>query len=239
MSDKKPKAVAFTTPVGVFVYPKLNTPDTKFKAEGVYSVKLRVPADEAEAFKANYLKAREVAAEAQKQALKDELAAATDGKVKAKLKKALAEFKDIGQPFEDVVDDEGEPTGDVLIKVQMKASYKDKKTGKDKALKPDFFDATGKQLKVAPTIWGGTEGCVAGVFSPFFNAKNEFAFSLRMQAVQIIKLVSEGGGNRDASGYGFGAQEGGFEGSDEAGEEAPFQDHTGDDATGEPDSDEF
>ena len=37
-----------TTPTGVAVYPHLKRPDTKFNPDGDYSVKLRLPAEDAE-----------------------------------------------------------------------------------------------------------------------------------------------------------------------------------------------
>lgn len=46
MSDKK-KFPKIMTPIGVAMYPWLTKPDTKFNAEGVYKVTLRLPKDEA------------------------------------------------------------------------------------------------------------------------------------------------------------------------------------------------
>lgn len=229
------KPTKFMSPKGVFVFPKLNAPDTKFKAEGEYSVKLRLEQEAAEAFRAKY---DEVYAQGRADTLaglKEQLAEATDGKEKAKLKKAIADFKESSIPFEDVVDDDGEPTGEVLVKIKMKASYTDKKTGKVKNLKPDIFDAAGKQLKVVPEIWSGTVGYVAGDFNVWFNAKNEFGVSLRLGGVQITELSSAGGG-RNASAYGFDAEEG-YEGSDEA----PDEDDSGSTPGGDPrpDPDDF
>lgn len=201
------KPTKFMSPKGVFVFPKLNAPDTKFKAEGEYSVKLRLEQEDAEAFRAKYDEVYAEGKEATLAELKQKLAEATDGKEKAKIKKSIADFKESAVPFEDVVDDDGEPTGEVLVKIKMKASYTDKKTGKVKNLKPDVFDAAGKQLKVVPEIWTGTVGYVAGDFNVWFNAKNEFGVSLRLGGVQIIELASAGGG-RNASAYGFGAEDG-------------------------------
>jgi len=59
----------------------------------------------------------------------------------------------------------------------------------------------------APSIWGGTVGKVAFEVMPYFNnAQCEGGLSLRLDAVQIIELVS--GGGKSASAYGFGEEEG-------------------------------
>lgn len=234
----KPKKPTFMTPKGVFVFPKLNAPDTKFKAEGEYSTKLRLEESAAADFRAKYDAFYAQAKEATLAELKQKLTEATDGKEKAKLKKSISEFKETAAPFEDVVDDDGDPTGEVLVKIKMKASYTDKKTGKVKNLKPDIFDAAGKQLKAVPEIWSGTEGYVAGDFNAWFNAKNEFGVSLRLGGVQIIKLASKGGA-RDAAAYGFGSQEGGYSASEEDENEHGFQDQSNEDGDPRPDPDDF
>ena len=43
----KKKNVRITTPTGVAQWPRLNEPDTKFDKDGVYSVGLRLPKDDA------------------------------------------------------------------------------------------------------------------------------------------------------------------------------------------------
>lgn len=37
-----------STPIGTFRYPRLNKPDTKYKPEGEYSVKVRLPEADAQ-----------------------------------------------------------------------------------------------------------------------------------------------------------------------------------------------
>lgn len=238
MSEKRQRQT-FTSPKGIFIYPKLNKPDTKFKAEGEYSVKLKVSGDEAQPFIEDYEKRFAAQWEAAKAELEEKLKEAKTGAEKAKLKKALGELKESGKPYAPAYDDEGNETEDFIIKFTMKASYTDKKTKQVKHLKPAVFDAAGKLLKNPPEIWGGTIGYVAGEFNPWLNAKNEVGVSLRLGAVQIIEL-SSGGGGRSAEGYGFGSHEGGFEGDDS---EAPASDtpegegqEGGDEA---PDHDEF
>ena len=61
------------------------------------------------------------------------------------------------------------------------------KDGKVRQLKPDFFDAKGKVLKVAPNIWGGTKVYISGQFNPY-SSTTGVGVSLRLNALQIIEL---------------------------------------------------
>jgi len=47
-TTKRPTFVKGFSPAGIAVFPNLNKPDTKFKADGEYKVKLRVTEDEAQ-----------------------------------------------------------------------------------------------------------------------------------------------------------------------------------------------
>ena len=203
MADtKKPKNEKFRTPRGVFVYPKLNEPDTKFNAEGIYSLRLRLSSDEAKPL----IEKIEAAAAAKFDAEKAELMKG-DGKSKAKAKQ-LKMVSD--KPYRAVVDDDGNETGDVEFNIKMRAQRTDKKTGKVIKMKPAIFDAKGKELKAPPMIWGGTEGKVSGEFVPFATNIG-VGVSLRLAGVQILDLVS--GGQRDAKSLGF-EEEDGYEGED-------------------------
>ena len=188
------------------MFPKLNDADTKFKAEGEYSVKLSLKAEEpaTKAFIAKLAPLHDAAvtkAEAEFKGLKVE--------ARKKLGKVT-----VNPLFSTVYDQETEqPTGDIEFKFAAMAGGIVKKTGKRWARKPAIFDAKGTILKNAPAIWGGTIGKVSftvndgGYFIPGTGAAG---LSLRLEAVQIIELRSGGGGS--ASDHGFGEEEG-FDGS--------------------------
>lgn len=72
--------------------------------------------------------------------------------------------------------------------------------------KPDIFDATGKQLKNPPEIWGGSELKLSVEVEGYTKTDKTVIASIDLKAAQIIKLVK--GGTRDASSYGFGREEG-------------------------------
>lgn len=192
----KQKFTNVLTPAGTAIFPKLNAPDTKFKALGEYSVKLLLTAEEAQPIIDKY----EAELAAYFEAVKAELMQG-DGKAKAKAKSLkLAADK----PFKPEVDDNGDDTGNMVVNFKMPARIA--REGKeDIVLTPDVFDAQGKKVAKVPEIWGGSRLRVSGQLRPF-NAPIGVGVSLRLQAVQIIELKS--GGSRDAAGYGFGAEEG-------------------------------
>src|SRR4051812_1627303 len=119
MTDqKKPKKPRFVTPTGTAVFPRLNQPDTKFKAEGRYSVKVRFTKEQA----APIIAKLEEAAKAEY----DTRVAEYAGKVDKKGKPIEVNGPDTS--FEIELDDNKQPTGNVLVNFGMNAQYTDKKT---------------------------------------------------------------------------------------------------------------
>lgn len=202
MADKKPKAFKGTTPRGVFVFPALNKPDygnDKFpKPDGEYKVTLRYSEDEAQAL----IKLLEPEYEKALEAAEEEFQKLPIG-TRKKLKEVTK--NDLYQTEYDKETEE--PTGYLLFKFTMKASGISKKDKKQWTRKPSIFNAKGVALKNPPSIWGGSEGKVSFEANPYFIPGTGAAgLSLRLQAVQLIELVSEG--SRSASSFGFGEEEG-------------------------------
>jgi len=214
-TNPKKKYERFTTPVGTAVFPRLSEPDFKFKKDhGEYSVKLRLTKEEAEAILAKAEKVAEESYQEQVELHKGK----TDSKGKAiviqKAEPAYALDKD----------DNDQPTGYYLIAFKMNGGYTDKKTDEKKKLNVPMFDAKGKPIKV--DVWGGSQIKVAYQITPYFAAADKKAgASFRLEAVQVIDLVTRGSGN--ASRFGF-AQEEGYEHAEEKPEAAPepFKDET-------------
>lgn len=205
MADtKRPKAPTFTTPSGIFKFPKLNEPDTKFNANGDYSTKfisdLATMGDLIAKLEPIHAKAISEGKEA---------FAKMDVATRKKLEKKGVTFT--ANPFfNPMYDDKEEETDGVEFNFKMSASgvYKTgPKTGQTWTRKPTIFDAKGKPMTKPPQIWGGTTGKVNFEVSPYWVPGQLAAgISLRLQAVQIIDLVS--GGTRAAKDYGFGEEEG-------------------------------
>lgn len=221
-TNKRPSHPKGITPKGTFVWPRLNAPDTKFKPEGEYSVKLRLTGEQAEPLIERINKAAQAGFEQIKAELEQKMAEAKTGADKGKLKTALSKLTLQEPSVKAAYDDEGNETGDFEFAFKMPASgvYKTgPKKGQKWTARPDVFDAKGKKLEVIPDIWGGTVGYVAFELRPYYTpASNVAGVSLRLTAVKLIEVVS-GGQGRDANAYGFGGEEEGFEGSDAPAEE--------------------
>jgi hypothetical protein len=196
-------------PLGTLKYPRLNEPDTKFKAEGVFTTKLIVAGEFATAIIEKLTAVANTKLEAERGILTKEVEVAKGDK-KGKAKKQLAELKLSDMPFKPVFDEDGNETGDYEFTFKMNAQWTDKKTNKVTKQFPKVFDAKGKALSPIPNIWGGTKARVASQIMPFYTALAGAGVSLRLTAVQIIELQSGNGGNAES--YGFGEEEG-FEGS--------------------------
>ncbi len=193
----KPKRDVRITPKGVAVWPRLNEPDTKYKDEGEYTVKLAFDTDDKEA--------RKLIVDLEK--IRDEQYAQWKSENPKKAKTAT-----LGPVYTDELDDDGEETGRILLNFKMKASGVSKKTGKKWTRKPDIFPAKGKDpLKNPPSIGGGSVLRVSfEYFTTFVESSKTFYLSLRMNAVKLIELVEFG--KKDAKGHGF-EDEDGYEGS--------------------------
>lgn len=206
MTEKKQRPAKMTSPRGVFVYPRLTKPDTKFKAEGEFTTKLRVEAGPA----APLMKKIDKAAA-------ESLAAA---KKAAKNPKEAAKWETKYLPYEMETDEDGNETGNVLFKFGTKASGETREGRKWKRTVP-LFDAKGKPLPRSKDgtyevdVWGGSEGYVSFVIMPYSpTVQIGASVSLQLEAAQIVKLVS--GGDREASDYGFGSHDDGYTAEDES-----------------------
>lgn len=212
MADK-PVIKKMNAPLAAFKWPKLTEPDygTKDypKPEGEYSVKLIF-----EETDPAFVKFRDTM-----QPYMDAVEATAEAEF-AKLKKPQRDK--LGSPnrndlFVPIYDDNDEPTGQVEMKLSMKASgvvKKGPREGRKWTRKPALFDALGRPIKGKIEIWGGTEGIIAFSFREdgyFIPATGAYGIKLQLEAVQVVTLRQ--GGERAAGDYGFGAQEGGFDAS--------------------------
>jgi len=215
--SKRKKLPSFTSPKLVFKFPKLvdadygsndyPKPDGEFSTKGIG--KLSDPAVQ------KFIAALKP--------LHDEAVAEAEEKfkeLKVETRKKLGSVK-VNDLFTTLYDQETEEeTGEVEFKFAMKHRIEIKKgpkAGQTIIKYPALFDAKGKPIVVrdkegktlrnAPQIWGGTVGKVSFEASPYFIPGTGAAgLKLNLMAVQIIDLVS--GGQRNASGYGFGEEDG-------------------------------
>lgn len=215
-------ALNIITQAGTAVWPKLNAPD-EYKGKRTFNTKLVIdPAADAliEKKAGNLIEAaeklRDAFLEKTKADLTEQAAELRRTKKGAKAKEveekiASIEAVPFGKP--EVDDETEEETGKLVISAKTNAEYKDKRGNmRERSLK--IFDAKGKTLKNAPEIGSGSTLKLAATMVPYYMPKeNTVGVTLYLDAVQVIDLVTFGG-QRDASSYGFG-QEDGYEGSDE------------------------
>lgn len=212
MSDDKRVQVKKTTPRGIAVWPKLDEPDTKFEAEGVYTTKLKLSAEDAQPY-----------VDLIDKLAADHLAACQKAESNPAKKKKLKLTDDM--PYKPDLDKEGNETGDMILSFKMKASGVSKKTGKPWTRKPAAFDAKGRPLTPVPKIGGGSTIKVSCIYEPWANPKGEVGVSARLEAVQLIELRTFG--DRSAAEHGFGEEEDGYEAEAATAQTAGFTDESG------------
>lgn len=191
------------SPKGVARYPYLNEPDVQFAqkygAPEEYKTQLIISADKAVPFKE---KLETLFDEAFTKACKDA------GK---KLKKA-------DLPFEEVVDPETlEPTGEWAFKFKLKKEGKNFKTGQTWENKFPWLNAKREPINKPTEIVGGGSELSIGADVVTWNAPIGFGMTLRINSVQVIKLIPYVAGGVDTSMF---EEHDGYEG-EESTSEAP------------------
>ena len=211
MSNKKqaPKRVTGVTPRGVFVFPNLIKPDYGTdeypKEGGEYNVRLRMSVADAQPM----IDKLQVELDKAVQDAEQKFAA-----LPVATRKKLKEVT-VNDFYQEVFDKETEePTGEVEFRFKMTASGTNKK-GEAWERKPALFDAKGQPLTKLKAIYGGTIGKVSYSVGPYFvGGTGAAGISLYLEAAQIIELRQ--GGARSASGYGFGAEEDGYDSTEDS-----------------------
>lgn len=222
MAQSTMKFEKLTTPRGVFIFPYVNTPDKKY---GKFQVRVNVTAEYAEQLIAKLQPMAEAKMAEVRLELEEKLATAK-GKDRVKAEEALKELKLGNLPVREAYDDGAdEPNGTYEVSFSAPGTKKDPKTRVESPRVIAIFDSQGNEVKPAPAVYGGTEGKVSGFIATYYNpASNSCGVSLRLMAVQVLKLVSGGG---SASMHGFGKEEDGFVADDLPKQDAPA---SGDDA---------
>jgi hypothetical protein len=166
----------FTTNKGVAYYPYISAPDTKFDETGHYKVNLCLSKEEAKPVT---------------DLIQGEILAGIKAMKEAKPSKQI---KQAPLPYHNELDDEtGEPTGNVIIKFKSKAAYK-----------PAVFDAKGSMM-AKHNIYGGSVVKVNGSAAFYDSPSIGAGVTLRLRAVQVIEYVE---GSSGAGKFGFGEEVG-------------------------------
>ena len=182
-----------TTPKGKAVWTRLDTPDTKFNEDGLYSCKLHVSEGDFKAFEA-IVKPKLDAA------YKEECSRQGKDKIRMAPSSPLS------------ITDEGDCQ--ILAKQKAKVHTKSKGTLE---FTISAVDSQGKKIAM-PKIGSGSILKMAVEVNTWFVPSQGFGYTLRLRAVQVLDLVEYGGGG-DGS-FGFGAEADGYVGSGESLNEA-------------------
>lgn len=194
MSAKRNPSI--TTPKGTAIFPKLNEPDKKFNPEGVYSVTLRLTDEEAKPLIAilTEMHDRFLYEEAKKLGKKN-------------LKTGVKPWK-VATDWDKDTETRVEVPGftDFTFKLKAKVTTK---SGKSWEQRPQLFDAKLQPLPVdSDPVGGGSVIRVNAEVYPWYTASLGFGISLRPRGVQVLDLKTYG--PRDATSFGFEADEDGY-----------------------------
>ena len=181
-----------TTPKGKAVWPRIDTPDTKFDEDGVYSCKLHVSEGDFKAFEA-IVKPKLDAA------YKEECSRQGKDKIRMAASSPLR------------INDEGDH--EIYAKQKAKVHTKSKGTLEFTIA---AVDSQGKKIDM-PKIGSGSTLKMAVEINTWFVPSQGFGYTLRLRAVQVLDLIEYGGGD---SSFGFGAEADGYVGSGESLNEA-------------------
>lgn len=197
------------SPIGPFLYPWINKPDTKYNDDGLYACDLVLEGKEA-----NDLKAK------------------IDGAAKAHLNEHTDEMKpgvakqwELYVPYDEELDETtGEPTGRTIFHFKQNAKIR-LKDGSVKDIKIEIRDAADNIIN--KQVFGGSEGRI--LFSMrgiVMSSTKKAGVRLDFAKVQVTKLQQGTGGGR-----GFGAVDGGYvaDGEDQSFGNAPDGDEDGGD----------
>lgn len=182
------KRKTIVTPVGIAVWPKLNEPDTRWKAEGEFTCTIRLGKKDAAVV---IKEIEEFHGKAYSWFCQNQ--------GKNKLKQA-------NMPFSRVTDDSGEETDEWDFKFKLKHRVETRR-GDTFTQKVKLFDSKGTPMN--DEVGGGSKLRVQGEMNPWFTASLGFGISLWVKAVQVLELVEPTNSGTAAS-FGFDPLDGGF-----------------------------
>ncbi|MGH0000082.1 hypothetical protein ACQU0X_08375 [Pseudovibrio ascidiaceicola] len=194
MAQKRQKKEQFFSPVGVFKYCHLNKPDSYNGSDPRFSVTVVLDKDEP-ATKALMEKLDSKLPELEAVAKKG--FANASPKSKGNWKKQGITAPNLVAGYEDEYDDDGNPTGNIIIRAKTFATFTDKDGVEHTKIVP-LIDGMGEVIpaKKRPLVYGGTIGRIAFTVGYTFIATNATGFlSLYLNQVQIKKLKTTGGGS--------------------------------------------
>ena len=160
------------TPKGKFHWAHIGVPDTTYKAEGQYHIKVQLGGKEAETLRSTIDRAHET--------WKQEVH-------KSKGKKAYQEF----MPYKVIMGDDGLEEG-IQFHFKMKASGVNSRTGQAFTQRPLVVGPDKAPLPTSIKLANGSEGKVAYEMAPYQHGAS-LGIQLRMRGVQVLNLIEWNG----------------------------------------------
>lgn len=172
----------------------INKADTKYNDQGLFKTEGIGSGPQVEAMKANIRAASQAALDAET----------------AEMKPAEAKKWSLYVPFEEVEDDDGQPTGDTRFTFKQNQVIKTK-DGKEKTITIEVRDSADNVIDDV-NVFSGTKARIMYSMRPIKMVSSK-AVGVRLDfaKVQVVELSRGSGGS-----MGFGAVEGGFVASDKA-----------------------
>lgn len=198
MARDKEKYPDMTSPLGRGVFVHLNEPDTKFKAEGSYSVKLAVPRDQAQKL-----------VDAIDAAMRDNFEVQKKANPGVKGKKTAKPVVMADAPYCDGTDRNGEYDDTIWFTFKSIAGGVSK-DGKQWNRRPPAFDAQLNPIELdSVPVWSGSKLYVRFYMDPYYMQLSGAGVALRIIATQIVELRSEGSDSQTTGdAFGFSATDG-------------------------------
>lgn len=184
--NAKMPLLRITTPQGVALWPKLAEPDTKFDADGVYTVDLILAPDDAAPIQERAEKFLDEFVVEQAKLL---------GKKPAQVRRSNT------SPWKPDTDKDGADTGNLRLHFKMKASAVSKKSGTKLEFTPAIFDKFGKPME-ATNLGSGSLIKVNFEVNPWYVPSMGAGVSFRLNAVQVLEAKTRGKSD-NAKDYGF------------------------------------
>ena len=164
------------TPKGQFHWAHVGTPDTTFKAEGQFHVKLQLSGEEAETMRGAVDKAH------------------ADWKSEVNKTKGQKSYQEF-MPYKVVLGEDGMESG-IQFHFKMKASGVNSRTGQAFTQRPMVVGPDKTPLPTNIKIANGSEGKVAYEMAPYQHGAS-LGIQLRMRGVQVLNLIEWNGGNSE------------------------------------------
>ena len=177
----------FTTPIGKAYYTYAFKPDTQFKEDGEFGVKLRLGGEEA--------------IDIQKRV--DEWLNASHEK--AKSENPAKSIRKFDAPYKEVMNEDGTPTGELEFKIVQRAVTKTKNGPWHRKIA--VFDAEGTPITNEVRIGNGSKVRVAVQPEYWYTPALGAGLRLAFRGLQIVELIEY---NPESSDVSFDAVDGGY-----------------------------